>query len=180
MRSRPSSIAAAIASRPIPRRRRATRRGIDAVATDDLLTIIYTSGTTGEPKGVMLTHGNLVSNIAAVIPMFELKTDDVALRYLPLSHVFERMVDVPLLVRGRHRGLRRVDRHPRARPQGRVRPTVMTVVPRVYEKLQAHVLAAVAEGPPVRRWLFDHALGLAMARVRRSGRAGREPLEPRG
>src|SRR5690625_5875320 len=59
---------------------------------DDLLTIIHTSGTTGKPKGVMLTHGNIISNIeGALFWIFELRPEDTTLSYLPVSHVFERL-----------------------------------------------------------------------------------------
>src|SRR5699024_11602465 len=62
------------------------------IKRDDLLTIIHTSGTTGKPKGVMITHGNIISNIeGALFWIFELRPEDTTLSYLPVSHVFERL-----------------------------------------------------------------------------------------
>jgi long-chain acyl-CoA synthetase len=67
--------------------------GIDRVSPEDLATIMYTSGTTGEPKGVMLTHANLVSNSLASLEVFALRHDDVKLCWLPVSHIFARTAD---------------------------------------------------------------------------------------
>ncbi len=146
--------------------------GIEAVRPDDLLTIIYTSGTTGEPKGVMLTHENVMSNIRAVVPVLELTSRDVALSYLPLSHVFERMVTYLYL----HEGVNVCHAESietMARDLQLVRPTVMTGVPRVYEKLHARINDAVAEGPAFRRRLFAWAvrIGTDASKARREGRA---------
>jgi long-chain acyl-CoA synthetase len=149
------------------------------VGDPDLATIIYTSGTTGEPKGVMLTHRNIVSNIEGAVPSFLLTPDDVALTFLPLSHSFERMVVYAYLWAGVTvvfaENLDTI-----ARDLTAAAPTLMTVVPRVCEKLQARVLAAVEEGSPARRWLFENALARAIIRVRRAGGEGPEALEPAG
>jgi long-chain acyl-CoA synthetase len=64
----------------------------DAVTPDDILTIIYTSGTTGNPKGVMLTHNNLVSNVQGTVPYVPVNNTHRALSFLPLCHIFERML----------------------------------------------------------------------------------------
>ena len=150
--------------------------GIEAVQPDDLLTLIYTSGTTGEPKGVMLTHENVLSNMRAVVPVLVLTPQDVALSYLPLSHVFERMVTYLYLYEGVtvcH--AESIDTL--ARDLQLVRPTVMTGVPRVYEKLHGRIHEAVASAPAFRRRLFEWAvrIGTDASAARREGR-GLSPL----
>jgi long-chain acyl-CoA synthetase len=149
-----------------------------AVGDGTLATIIYTSGTTGEPKGVMLTHRNIVSNVEAVVPIFQLTPDDTALTFLPLSHSFERTVVYAYLWSGLTivfaESLDTIARDLRMSA-----PTLMTVVPRVCEKLQARVLAGVAEASPARRWLFHRALAWAHDRVRRTG-GGPDALTPVG
>jgi long-chain acyl-CoA synthetase len=107
---------------------------------DDLATIIYTSGTTGQPKGVMLTHDNIYSNTRAVETVLPVGVDDVALSFLPLSHIFERMVDYFLFSRGLTIAYVAVlDRVVQSMTE--VRPTIVVSTPRVYEKLYAAVLS---------------------------------------
>ena len=105
-----------------------------SVTPDDLATIIYTSGTTGTPKGVMLTHGNMASNLACSLADFAVQSGDVSISFLPLSHVTARHVDFALLYRGVTLAyLPFVTQLPRALLE--VRPTIFVAVPRVYEKI---------------------------------------------
>ena len=106
----------------------------------DLVTMIYTSGTTGTPKGVMLTHNNLASNIWASKQILDVGDDDVSLSFLPLSHVLQRMVDYVFFARGctiTHGLIETV-----AADMKRLRPTVLVSVPRLYEKVYQSVLDA--------------------------------------
>jgi len=136
------------------------------VQPDDLATIIYTSGTTGDPRGVMLTHANLTSNIAGVLQVLDLGEADVALSFLPLSHAFERLVAYVYLSTGVSmyfaESLETV-----ARDLATVRPTVMTGVPRVFEKLHAKILERGSSASGLRRRLFSWAVGVAVERGRR-------------
>ena len=134
-----------------------------AIAPEQLATIIYTSGTTGEPKGVMLTHGNVASNVMDGSAVVRVDSDDVALSFLPLSHAFERAVVFMYLYHGTTvtfaESLDTI-----ARDLGAVSPTVMTGVPRVYEKFHARVHEAVAGAPAIRRRLFHWAVGVGLRR----------------
>jgi long-chain acyl-CoA synthetase len=108
------------------------------VHADDLATIIYTSGTTGTPKGVMLTHGNMASNIAASMEGFPHPPDSVSLSFLPLSHVTARHVDLSLLYRGVTLAYcPHMENLQQAIDE--VRPTIFVAVPRVYQKIHGHV-----------------------------------------
>ena len=144
-----------------------------AIDPDALATIIYTSGTTGHPKGVMLSHHNFVANMVDVDQMIAITEDDTALSFLPLSHAFERMVVYLYLYKGATIAFAEaIDTLGRDMQQ--VRPTVMTGVPRVYEKLRARIIDAVAAAPRVRQGLFAWAVGVGHAAA--SARlAGREP-----
>jgi len=130
----------------------------------DLATIIYTSGTTGEPKGVMLSHANLIADIAGLIERFQVDTDDTGLSFLPLCHGFERMIAYTYMATGVSmifaESVETV-----ARDLGTVRPTIMTGVPRVYEKLHARVVAAAHDAGDMKRRIFDWANGVALARA---------------
>ena len=142
-----------------------------AIAPDQLATIIYTSGTTGEPKGVMLTHGNVASNVMDGGAVVQVHAEDDALSFLPLSHAFERAVVFLYLYHGVTvtfaESLDTI-----ARDLATVKPTVMTGVPRVYEKFHARVHDAVAGAPAIRQRLFHWAVRAGLRRAR-AGFAGR-------
>lgn len=127
-----------------------------------LATIIYTSGTTGNPKGVMLSHHNFVANIVDSDQVIDITDDDTALSFLPLSHAFERMVVYLYLYKGATIAFAEaIDTIGRNLQQ--VRPTIMTGVPRVYEKLRARIIDAVAAAPRIRQGLFAWALSVGHA-----------------
>jgi long-chain acyl-CoA synthetase len=139
----------------------AVRRRAQEVRPEDLATLIYTSGTTGDPKGVMLTHSNLVSNVLSSLEGFPVITpQDVALSFLPLCHVFERMGGYYLMLKAGATiaYAESVDKVPVN--MGEVRPTLMLSVPRLYEKMYARILEKVAADPPLRRKIFGWALGV--------------------
>jgi long-chain acyl-CoA synthetase len=124
------------------------------VRPEDLATLIYTSGTTGEMKGVMLTHGNLASNVTTCCGLFTFGQDDECLSFLPLSHIFERMFGHYSMF---HSGVlinyaENVDTV--AADMQRWRPTVMASVPRLYEKIYGRVLDQVRTGSRLRQRIF--------------------------
>ena len=124
------------------------------VGAGDIATIIYTSGTTGDPKGVMLTHGNITSNVTTCVALFSFGDADECLSFLPLSHIFERMFG--------HYSMwfagvvinyaESIDTVP-ADMQDR-RPTVMASVPRLYEKIYGRVLENVRSGSALKQRMF--------------------------
>jgi long-chain acyl-CoA synthetase len=132
---------------------------MNAIDPLDLATIIYTSGTTGEPKGVMLTHDNFVSNIVAISNGLPIKSTDRSLAVLPLSHIFERAVFYVLCSNG-------VSIHycasfdQIASHLQEVRPTIMTAVPRLFEQVYHKI---VKKGKTAGGWrtnLFEWSLGV--------------------
>jgi long-chain acyl-CoA synthetase len=143
------------------------------VAPDALATIIYTSGTTGEPKGVMLSHANLVSNVKAGAAVLRLTQEDVALSFLPLSHAFERTVAYIYMFSGVTvafaESLETV-----ARDIVAVRPTLLTGVPRVFEKLHSRIMEKGLASPGLKGRIFRWAIGAGEARGRAElrGKAG--------
>ena len=144
------------------------------VGPGDLMTIIYTSGTTGEPKGVMLTHGNLATNLNYSTATIGMSNEDVAISFLPLSHITARHVDYALMSHGAQLAyLPRFDLLPVAMKT--VRPTVFVAVPRVYEKIKQGVTGKSATSP-VKMRILNWALG--------TGKKNREAVllgqEPQG
>ena len=119
-----------------------------------LATICYTSGTVGRPKGVMLTHGNILANVSACEHLRLARSDDVFLSLLPLSHMFERTGGyyLPLAIGAKVTYARSVSQL--AEDLASERPTVMFAVPRVFEKFASRVNEALAKSP-TKKWLFD-------------------------
>ncbi len=131
---------------------------LKTVLPEDLATIIYTSGTTGEPKGVMLTHGNLASNINLSTGSLGLGDKDICISFLPLSHVTARHLDYALLCHGTKLAYcPRFELLPEAMKS--VRPTIFVAVPRVYEKIRQAVEGKSAASP-VKLKILRWALGV--------------------
>jgi long-chain acyl-CoA synthetase len=149
----------------------AHRRQAGSIAPGDMATVIYTSGTTGEPKGVMLSHENLLSNVRSSQDVLELSPADIALSILPLSHSYERIAFYQYLNHGVTvafaESLQTI-----ARDLARVKPTVLVGVPRVFEKFHSAVMERIASSSALRRRLFEWALpvGHAWFRARLEGR----------
>jgi long-chain acyl-CoA synthetase len=137
------------------------KRRAAEVRPEDLATLIYTSGTTGDPKGVMLTHDNIVSNVHGGLAAFgDFGPRDLALSFLPLCHIFERMGGHYLLLQ---QGVtiayaESVEKVPANMAE--VRPTLMLSVPRLYEKMYARVNEKVAADSPLKQRIFRWALGV--------------------
>ena len=131
------------------------RRAYD-VRPDDLATLIYTSGTTGEPKGVMLTHGNIASNINYSTADFGFVDTDLCISFLPLSHVTARHLDYALYAQNVTVAYcPAFDKLPAAMTS--IHPTIMVAVPRVYEKVREEVERRAALSP-VKSRLFQGAV----------------------
>ena len=127
------------------------------LSPDMLSAIVYTSGTTGRPKGVMLTHGNVVSNVLAVMQCVEAAENDVYLSFLPLSHTFERTTGYYLAIASGStvayaRSIALLPEDLRT-----IRPTVLISVPRIYERAYLSINETLAKGSAVGRALFGLA-----------------------
>jgi long-chain acyl-CoA synthetase len=141
--------------------RDAVRRQASSVTGGDVATLIYTSGTTGDPKGVMLTHANLVHNVLAAEKIFPMVNHEwTALSFLPLCHSFERTAGHNFML---YAGVtiayaESVEKVPENMQE--VRPWIMCSVPRLYEKMYARVNEKVAADPPLRQRIFRWAIGV--------------------
>ncbi len=147
-------------------------RSFDLIRPDDLLTLIYTSGTTGHPKGVMLTHANLCSNITHSAEAIPIGPDDLLLSFLPLSHSFERMAGYyTAMACGASVAYAESVETVRDNML-EVRPTIVTTVPRLFERIYTRVIKQVDSGSPLKRKIFWWAMdvGKAYATARRRGR----------
>jgi long-chain acyl-CoA synthetase len=131
---------------------------------NELASIIYTSGTTGKPKGVMLSHANMLTNAHACLDTFTVRGDDLLLSFLPLSHTFERTLGYYLAVMtgatvafARSIPLLSEDLQI-------IRPTLLISVPRIYERVYGAIKIKLEEGSPLKRKLFHLAVETGWAR----------------
>lgn len=137
---------------------------------EDLSAIVYTSGTTGKPKGVMLTHRNIVANIGAVLARVEARADDVFLSFLPLSHTFERTIGYYLPVAAG--SCVAYARSPQliAEDLKTARPTVLVSVPRIYERFYAKLQEKLGQASGFKQGMFKMAQQVGWRRFcRRNG-----------
>ncbi len=143
----------------LPRWEQEYRERAASVQPDALLTLIYTSGTTGVPKGVMLTHRNVVENVKAALRAVPIDSSDVLLSYLPLSHSYERTTGYYSAFAAGATIAFAESIETVARNLTEVRPTVMTSVPRLFERARARVMATLAQQPRLRQrialWALD-------------------------
>ncbi len=135
-----------------------------AVKGSDLATIVYTSGTTGKPKGVMLSHRNILSNVQSGLAVYDVFAEDVFLSFLPLSHMFERTADYYLnVVSGASVVFSRSI--PQLAEDFRiVQPTIIFSVPRIYERFLAAINDQLRKSSPIKRQLFDLAVDVGWDR----------------
>lgn len=136
---------------------------VESTRDTDVATIVYTSGTTGRPKGVVLTHGNVLHNIRAIPGVIDFDCDDVFLSILPAWHMFERLIEYAAISKGCLTVY--TDKRRFRTDLGSVRPTVLAAVPRVYELLYEETRKRLAEANPLRR-----ALASSLMRVSRTYR----------
>jgi long-chain acyl-CoA synthetase len=144
---------------------------LSKIDPDDLCTIVYTSGTTGTPKGVELAHRNVVDLSRAAVKVHPIDDHDTSISWLPYSHVFGRLNDIfDGLLYGGQTWISRGPDH-LAEEIREIKPTIMCSVPRVYEKMYAAVMTRVHQASPVRRAIFNWAIGVG-ARFSQSSRPG--------
>jgi long-chain acyl-CoA synthetase len=132
---------------------------------NDVATLIYTSGTTGEPKGVMLSHENLISNVLGASDMYEFSPNDVSLSVLPLSHVYERTGMYLYIWHGM--AVYYAESVEKASDNLReVRPTIFMGVPRIFEKVYAKAKNKAESGGKLKTKIFDWAIEIAKEHAR--------------
>jgi long-chain acyl-CoA synthetase len=132
--------------------------------TDELASIIYTSGTTGKPKGVMLSHANMLTNAHACLDTFAVSGDDLFLSFLPLSHTFERTLGYYLTVMTGATVAFARSIPLLAEDLQTIRPTLLISVPRIYERIYGAIRDKLDEGSALKRTLFHFAVETGWAR----------------
>jgi len=129
---------------------------------NDLCTIIYTSGTTGEPKGVMLTHKNILSNVKAAHEVFNFGKEDVFLSFLPLCHIFERMTGYYTAFSGGALIAYAESIEKITQNLIDIKPTIMTSVPRLFERMYSKIKRNIESQPEKKQKIFKWAIDIGM------------------
>lgn len=143
---------------------------MDLAKPGDTCTIIYTSGTTGEPKGVVLTHHNILSNVQAALESFPITKDDIFLSFLPLCHIFERMAGYYTAFSSGGTICYAESIETVAQNLVEVKPTIMTTVPRLFERIYSKIIKNVESQPEKKQKIFWWAIeiGRAYAKAKKS------------
>ncbi|CAG9461786.1 unnamed protein product [Pedinophyceae sp. YPF-701] len=140
----------------------------------DLATIVYTSGTTGEPKGVMHTHASLIANSAGTWNLRPNTENDVYLSYLPLAHIFERVVHINLAIKGTAIGFYSGEALRLFEDMLELKPTILASVPRVLSRMHSSIVAAIDHSARPAQLLFRAAYEFGRHQLLR-GQAARPP-----
>jgi long-chain acyl-CoA synthetase len=150
-----------------------------ALGGGDVASLIYTSGTTGEPKGVMLSHRNFMSQVSTAATLYPITERDICMSFLPLSHVFERTVDYVFFDRGSQINyVESIERVPAQLTE--IRPTIMVSVPRLYERSYIKIISKVQQEGGAKRRLFEWALRVGREVRGAEWRGGRASAFARG
>lgn len=131
---------------------------MDLAKPNDICTIIYTSGTTGEPKGVVLTHNNILSNVEAALESFPITKDDIFLSFLPLCHIFERMGGYYTAFSSGGTICYAESIETVAQNLIEVKPTILTTVPRLFERIYSKIIKNVENQPEKKQKIFWWAI----------------------
>jgi long-chain acyl-CoA synthetase len=148
---------------------------LEIIRPNDVCTIIYTSGTTGEPKGVVLTHHNILSNVKAALDCFPISNTDVFLSFLPLCHIFERMAGYYTAFAAKCVVCYAESIETVAQNLIDVKPTIMTSVPRLFERIHSKIIKNVESQPEKKQKIFYWAMD-AGKRYKDAQKKGKVPL----
>lgn len=152
------------------------KENLALIKPSDVCTIIYTSGTTGEPKGVVLTHHNILSNVKAALETFPITSADTFLSFLPLCHIFERMAGYYVAFSAKCTVCYAESIETVAQNLIEIKPTVMTTVPRLFERIHSKILKNVETQPEKKQKIFFWSIEIGK-KFREAEKKGKIPFK---